>query len=313
MVAISWKNNVSGDWGTAANWSTGVKPGPTSDVTIGTASVQTITHSTGNDTIASLFVSSNDTMAVTGGVLAVNGNATVGGAITQSAGTFKFAGASSSISGTITQTAGTLQVASGWLHLTGAGNSFTGSLAGTAVDFAAGSDTLKAGSQLAVHDVLISGATVTLGQSITDAGIWEQTGGTLALGGKILTLSGNVNLDGGVINGAGTVAVAGATEISNLALEGSAVLSNTGTITQTGNWYLGYNASDTSQLVNKAGANFTIANNSNIYGAAGAKLTNAGTLVKKGGGVSQIREATTNTGTITVTSGTLSFGGGTNF
>ena len=87
---------------------------------------------------------------------------------------------------------------------------------------------------------------------------------------------------GWVINGAGTVAVAGATEISNLALEGSAVLSNGGTITQTGNWYLGYNASDTSQLVNKAGATFTIANNSNIYRAAGAALTNAGTLVRRG-------------------------------
>jgi fibronectin-binding autotransporter adhesin len=312
MAAVSWLNNVSGLWGVGSNWSTGTKPGPTDDVTISTASAQTITHNTGSDAIASLSVSSLDTLAMTGGVLAVDGNAVLSGAATESAGTLKFAGATAQIGGTVTQTAGTIQVASGVLSFTGSNDSFAGTLTGATVNFAAGSDTLQSGLQLSVNNIQISGATVTLGASFTDAGAWNESAGTLALGGKTLTLSGPTNFDGGIVNGAGTIAVSGATQISSLELEGSAVLSNTGTITQTGNWYLGINGTDTAQLQNKAGATFIIANNSNIFGTAGTKFTNAGTLIKRGGGDSQIRETTTNTGTITIASGTLSFGGTTN-
>ena len=86
------------------------------------------------------------------------------------------------------------------------------------------------------------------------------------------------------------------------------MLSNGGTITQNGNWYLGFNASDTSQLVNKAGATFTIANNSDINGIAGAKLTNAGTLVKNGGsGLTTVQATTVNTGHIQIETGSMTF------
>ena len=61
--------------------------------------------------------------------------------------------------------------------------------------------------------------------------------------------------------------------------------------------------------MNKVGASFIIANNSTIYGSTGASLTNAGTLIKRGGGDSEIRDTTTNTGTISIASGTLSLGG----
>ena len=133
--------------------------------------------------------------------------------------------------------------------------------------------------------------------------------GTLALGGKALTLSGSANLDGGVINGAirsrSQVPRRSATWPWKIAPCG---LSNGGTITQNGNWYLGYNGSDTSQLVNKAGATFTIANNSDINGIAGAKLTNAGTLVKKGGsGLTTVQATTVNTGHIQIGSGSMTF------
>ena len=211
-----------------------------------------------------------------------------------------------------TTNTGTITVASGTLSFGGGTNSFGGSVGGPGeLELYAGTDTFASGLALTVGSVVLDGASLTLGDSLSYAGNWALLV-YVGAGRPELALSGDVNLDGGVINGAGTVAAGGATEISNLALESSAVLSNTGTITQNGNWYLGYNASDTSQLVNKAGAKFTIANNSSIYGAPGAKLTNAGTLVKKGGGDLQIREATTNTGTITVASGTLNFGGGTN-
>src|SRR5215472_2769454 len=104
MTAVSWKNNVSGNWDVGSNWSTGVVPHATDDVTISTASAQTITHSAGSDTIASLFVNSDDTLGMTGGLLTVRGNATLAGAFAESAGTFKLAGSSSTIAGTVTQT-----------------------------------------------------------------------------------------------------------------------------------------------------------------------------------------------------------------
>ena len=312
MVAVSWKNNNSGNWSVGANWSTGIVPGPTSDVTISTASAQTITHSAGNDTIASLLVGGVDTLSLTGGAITVHGNTILSGALKETAGTLKFAGATAQVGGVVNQTAGTIQATSGVLAFTGTGNSFAGTLTGSTVNFAAGSDTLQATATLSANHVVLSGATVTLGASFTDTGTWTESAGNLALGGKTLTLSGAANFTGGAITGAGTVAATGATHIDSLFLEGSAVISNSATITQTGNWFLGFNGADTAQLVNKAGATFTIANNSNIFGTAGTKFTNAGTLIKKGSGESQIRESTTSSGAITIASGTLAFGGATN-
>ena len=104
-----------------------------------------------------------------------------------------------------------------------------------------------------------------------------------------------------------------ATEISNLALEGSAVLSNGGTITQNGNWYLGYNASDTSQLVNSGRCQLHDRQQFQHLWRCRRKADQRRHPGQEGWRrFPQIREATTNTGTITVTSGTLSFGGGTN-
>ena len=172
----------------------------------------------------------------------------------------------------------------------------------------AGTDTFNPGLALNAGSVLLSGANLTLGANLAYAGNLTQTAGTLALGGKVLTLSGVANFDGGIINGAGTVAVTGSGEISSLFLEGSAVISNSATITQTGNWNVGLNATDTSQLVNTAGATFNIANDADIFGTAGAELTNEGTLVKSGaGGVSSDAIATINNGLIRVDSGTMSF------
>jgi hypothetical protein len=208
-----------------------------------------------------------------------------------------------------TTNTGTIAVNAGTLRFSGPSNSFAGTIRGAGVlEFSAGADTFAAGLTLSVASVLLSGATVTLGANVSDAAMWSQTGGTLALGGKTLTLSGQANLDGGTITGAGTVLATGASAITGLALEGSAVLKNTGTMVQSGSWYLGYYSSDNAQLVNQAGATFNIVNNADIYGSSGATLNNAGKLIKTNGNdVSSIAVATINSGAIEVGSGTMSF------
>ena len=207
MASVSWKNNISGTWATAANWSTGLVPGPNDDVTIATATPQTITYAANTDSILSLYMTSG-TLAMTGGALSILGNATIAAAVTESgATTLQFAGANASISGNVTQTSGTINDALGWLHLSGTANSFSGTLSGAAVEFAYGADTLAAGMVLNVAQILVSSANVTLGQNFVQTGIWSQTGGSVALGGHTLTVSGVANLDGGVVNGAGTLGV----------------------------------------------------------------------------------------------------------
>ena len=310
MASVSWKNNADGNWATASNWSTGIVPGSSDDVTISTASLHTITYSAGTDNVLSLSIS-NDILSITGGALTVLGNATISGAVNQSAGTLEFAGLNSQITGELTKTAGTVEVASGNLQLSGTGNAIGGTLSGSSVSFAAGTDTLAATLTLQMAQVLIDGATVTLGKSFSDTGVWTQTNGTLSLGGFTLTETGTTNLDGGAVNGTGTLAVSNA-EISGWALEGSAVLNDTGSITQTGSWYLGYNSTDTAKLTIQAAASFTIADNANIYGPAGAALSNAGKLIKQSGGDSAIQVSTTNTGSISIGSGVLTFEGTSN-
>ncbi|MDR3662963.1 MAG: hypothetical protein P4L86_21685, partial [Mycobacterium sp.] len=305
------KKNADGDWATAANWAPGT-PDSTSDVQIVTANPHTITHSTGADTILSLNVNTC-TLAMTGGSLRVIGNTTSYATITDTGtATLTFGGFNSTIYGSVIQTAGTIAVASGWLHLSGAANNFAGTLSGTGVEFAGTATTLAAGMTRNVTQVLLSAGSLALGQNYTQSGTWSQTGGTLALGGKVLTLSGGANFDGGVINGAGTVAVTGSSEISLLFVEGSAVLKNSGRMTQTSSWYLGYNGTDTPQFNNVAGGVLVIGGNANIYGTTGAALTNAGLISKIDGGTTQIYVLTTSTGSIGVNAGTLNFAGTTN-
>jgi hypothetical protein len=67
---VTWTLAGAGDWDTAANWSSNPNlPGTTDNVTNNTS--YTITHSTGNDTIASL--TTNGELDLTGGNLTVNG------------------------------------------------------------------------------------------------------------------------------------------------------------------------------------------------------------------------------------------------
>ena len=154
MAAISWIATTSGNWSTASNWSSGTVPGPGDDVTINTSSSLTITYSSGTSSIHSLYCNTG-TLAITGGSLSVLGNATIYSALSQTAGTFNLDGGHSSISGVVTQSSGAiLNVGSGYLTLSGTGNSFSGTLTGATVIFSGGTDTLQSTAALTTKQVL---------------------------------------------------------------------------------------------------------------------------------------------------------------
>ena len=82
---ITWVGG-SGDWGVAANWSTGALPGANDDVVIGLGTNITVTHSSGADTVKSLtsqqaFQLSGGTLTVSGAVLVNSTFALAGGTL----------------------------------------------------------------------------------------------------------------------------------------------------------------------------------------------------------------------------------------
>ena len=85
MATISWINAIGGSWNNAANWSGGALPGPSDDVVIDVAGVNTITHSSGIDTIRSL--TSQEIVTLSGGTLKVTGAVQGAGTITLAGGT----------------------------------------------------------------------------------------------------------------------------------------------------------------------------------------------------------------------------------
>ena len=82
-AAVSWVGG-SGDWNTAANWSTGALPGTNDDVVIGSGPGITVTHSSGEHTVRSLM--SQQAFQLTGGTLAVSNTAQVNNVLTISGG-----------------------------------------------------------------------------------------------------------------------------------------------------------------------------------------------------------------------------------
>jgi hypothetical protein len=109
MAAIHWKSAISGDWGTAANWSSGTVPGAGDDVTISIAGTYTVTisdneaaHSlTLNDAGATVVIgnggvntfSVGTTLSLAAGTLQLNqGAKIVGGTLSATGGAFNWAG-----------------------------------------------------------------------------------------------------------------------------------------------------------------------------------------------------------------------------
>ncbi len=119
-------------------------------------------------------------------------------------------------------------------------------------------------------------------------------------------------------SGAGTIASKGTVAIGNnggnsLLLEDDVIWENEGTVNDAGVVQLSVNFGDNAILDNAAGAKFDISAQGTIFqlGYGAGTIDNAGAFAKTSGtGVSDLRVAFDNTGTILANSGTLEFDGG---
>ncbi|RBP11158.1 hypothetical protein DFR50_11744, partial [Roseiarcus fermentans] len=243
---------------------------------------------------------------------------------------------------------GAVSVQAGTLRFDGGGtSSAAGSFAvasGATLDFNSGAFTIAAGPFSGAGEVQVSGATVTIAATPTFGGLLEVDSGTLALGANAatagsfaqtggtisgtnkLTISGAATFSGynyDVETGTGTTLLQGATTVSSayIALDGGRVLENAGTLTVNaasgyGNFYLGYNPNGTTvgggTIKNDAGATFNFQSASYVYSNTGTTaFINAGALKQTVmTGTTDVAVAFTNTGTVSVQTGTLEFDGG---
>jgi hypothetical protein len=163
--AVFWTLNSAGSWFTAADWSDHKLPGAADDVSLSSASRETISFN-GTDTVESL-TSTTDALAMQGGTLGITGDASLAGGLNQTGGLMSLGGTANDISGGISISNGAI--------LVGAGKSLT--LAGSAVFGGNGGATIGGAGTLTTAGTL----TIILGNGANEAVfggglVWDNTG-----------------------------------------------------------------------------------------------------------------------------------------
>ncbi|MBA3810096.1 MAG: hypothetical protein H0X27_00315 [Caulobacteraceae bacterium] len=219
-TTIKWKQDISGDWATIANWDLGRLPNAADDVTVNTTPLHTVTHATGTHFAHTLTVGAG-VFAVSGGSLTILSSSSFANLLTISAGTLSFGGAATAAN--FSQSRGTVSGA-GSLTVTGVA-SFTGP---GLLHTGAGSTVLKGASTL-------SGPGSQFG---LDGGRTLENQGTLTLTGSTQLLLG-FNPFGTALGGATLTNDAGAIldlQGSGLAIArftGATTFTNAGTLEKT--------------------------------------------------------------------------------
>jgi hypothetical protein len=221
------------------------------------------------------------------------------------------------------ETGGTINIASGALASAGTfANS--GSITGTDLQLInSGETTFAGGTVLKTAQLdLLNSATVTLGANLTYAGTLNDSASfgttTINLANHTLSLTGAASFIGfegnAVVTGTGTLFTRGATQISGLILGGDSTLSNSQTITETGNLQIGDGSGKAATLSNAVNGVYDLVNDSGIGigSSMASSFVNAGLFEKTAGtGISVVGSDFVNNGTITVSSGTVEFLAGT--
>ena len=219
-------------------------------------------------------------------------------------------------SGAFSQGVGSMtEISSGdELLLTGTA-SLSGATSGAGtLALAGGGATIDKGATISVSNWSISGADVTLDESLSYAGSFsEGAGDTFVLSGGHLLFSGAATFSGGTVDGSHFLYTEGTTAVSGLTIGGTVEWENTGTVDESGgSATIGDASGDEAILDNTPKATYDIADDSGIdRGSSTASgIENAGLFEKTGGtGVSAIVPKVTNNGTIEVSAATLDFKG----
>jgi len=123
---ILWVTNANGSWQNGSNWISGAPPTPNQIAVIDVPQAITVTHSSGTSVIKGLQCA--ETLVLSGGSLAINGESNVDGPLTLSGatlggtGTLTIAGPLNWTGGTMSGTGRTVIAPTGSLSLSGASN-----------------------------------------------------------------------------------------------------------------------------------------------------------------------------------------------
>ncbi|TAK46426.1 MAG: filamentous hemagglutinin N-terminal domain-containing protein [Betaproteobacteria bacterium] len=186
----SWNSGGTGAWETASNWSRGVVPGASDDVTIDDpSSVATVTISGGTQAARSIV--SNENLTLSGGSLNLAASSTVNGDLTLSGGTLNLGG------GTLT-VGGTLNLSGLSTVIDGAGNL----VANGALNWSGDADMRGAGT-LTTNGITTGNDPMYVGRN------WLNNGTINVASGRLEIAATLTNASGGIVNiqttGAGNV------------------------------------------------------------------------------------------------------------
>jgi hypothetical protein len=185
MATITWSSSSSGNWSTAADWSTGAAPTINDAAIIEAGSGVTVTVN--DDEAAGSLTTSGSTLAVTAGIFTV-GHADLNGAYVQSGGDTELAGNGTFASG-LTQTGGLLHSTGGQLDVTGALTEAGGDLR---IDS-------NSGGTLAGDTSLTSGTIEVIYGQLAIDNSFNQSGGVLDAGDQGVNVAANFVQTGGKI------------------------------------------------------------------------------------------------------------------
>ncbi len=297
---VNWVPDADGFWDVVANWSSNpVLPTAADDVTlnVGGATVRTITHRNGTNTINSL--TSQENFSLTGGTLTLNGASTVNGVFAMSAGVLAGAGT---------------------LTVTGAATITGGQMTGTGTTTLQGPTSISvSGLGLDAGRILRNEATLTWTAGTIDlnnsqnggSGRIDNIAGALfdAQGNNLISATGFADVNSVVgfpaFNNAGTLRKSASGGVTNI----SVALNNTGTVeVQTGTLNLSGGGTSSGDFTGAPGATLQFGGGTHNLDA-NADITTANTTFS-GGTVNHAGVYNTS-GTTTVTGGTANLTGGT--
>ena len=267
-ATINWMNSAGGNWDLGTNWNGGNVPGSGDDAVINTTAPATITIQTGDiESVHSLTLAGNDTLAITGGFLAIASSSTFSGglAITGGSLTVSGSGVTLSANGPTTVSAGSLIAQGGATFSLPGLTSYAGLVNGTTTLEATG-----AGSVLALANLASLSSDTTnfnslvqvqalAGGSAQFPSLTQISGGAVALksdgSGSVLNVSTLASFSG-ILGGQGSV--------SSLAATNGGAVQN-GDLTGLNNVHLsldGTSSISVSQIASFTGGTLTLSSSS---------------------------------------------------
>lgn len=290
MATKLWTKTTSGNWATAANWTTNGEPGAGDDVLINNATgTYTVALNTNTASLNSVLLDYANATVTSTGTRSLNVNFSDTSLLTVNAGTFDFG------TGALTTNANNVTVSGGTMTLTTSGSKLNVTAGNKVFTISGGTVSNTIEGQINIGTVTGAAKTTALGTGGTlkvEGGTLNT--GTLAVSGGTFTLSsGSIDVVQTATFSGGTDTISGGTLTAGGVTIGTAVTHSGGTI-----------VSDTSGITISSGGFITMSGSAVLNGTVGG-IINAGTISGSGFVLGNL----TGAGVVTATGGELQWTG----